>query len=132
MQVWSGENRQIEAQGKRQKGIVRPLPDDGLLNLQKTTDELARLVMGWRTAPDRFIKSGRSWIPRWRFQPFTELADAFQLLDQAASQYTLSYDGRTFTADVLTATGRGIASGEQKPKTISIAVVRSLRLEVGK
>jgi hypothetical protein len=130
VQVRSGENIQAEERSKRQEGVVPPLPDDGALNVQRATDELARRVMRWRTAPDRFIKSGRSWIPRWRFQPFAELADAFQLLDQAVDHYTLKQDGRTFTVEIRAGSGRVTAWGELKARTIALAVAQMLGPEV--
>ena len=97
---------------------------------ERLTDELALRVMGWKPAPDRFIKSGRSWIPRWRFRPFAELADAFRLLDHAADHYTLTRNGSTFAAEVQIGSCRGKAVGEQKARTITVAVARALRLEV--
>jgi hypothetical protein len=94
----------------------------------KVTDELAAHVMGWKPGPDRFTKSGRNWIPRWRFQPLTDLPDAFQVLDRAADHYTLTRDGRTFTAEVRSGSGRGTASGELLAKTIALAVARAIGL----
>jgi hypothetical protein len=94
------------------------------------TAMLAERVMGWKAAPDRFIRSGRSWIPRWRFRPLAELTDALRLLDQAADHYTLTRDCSTFVAEVQVGSCRGKAVGEQKARTITIAVARALRLEV--
>jgi hypothetical protein len=92
---------------------------------------LAERVMRWRATPDRFIKSGRIWIPRWRFQPLVELADAFRLLDQAARRYSLTRDGHgVFCASVEIGGSRGKASGEPKARTVTIAVARALGLEV--
>lgn len=129
MQIRSGGSKEA-TRSERQKIVLPALHVDGELNDQRATDQLARQIMGWRTAPNRFVKPNRGWIPRWRFQPFTELADAFLVLDQAAHQYTLRYDGRTFTAEVRTDTGQGIASGEQKPRTITLAIAHALGLEV--
>ena len=96
------------------------------------TGELAIRVMGWKATPDRFIKSGRSWIPRWRFQPLLDLADAFRLLDQVALQYALTRNSRrTFTAEVHVGTSHGKASGQNKARAITFAVARALGLEVG-
>ena len=97
---------------------------------ERLTDELALRVMGWKVAPDRFVKSGRSWLPKWRFRPIVELADAFQLLDRAADHYTLKGDGRTFNAVIQTSSGRGTASGESKPRVITLAIAKALGLEV--
>jgi hypothetical protein len=97
----------------------------------RLTEKLAAQVLGWKAAPDRFIKPGRSWIPRWRFQPLVELADAFQLLDQTAHRYSLIRDRHgVFSASVQVGGCRGKASGEPKARTITIAVARALRLEV--
>jgi len=35
----------------------------------RLTEELASRIMRWRVTPDRYIKSGRSWVPRWHFKP---------------------------------------------------------------
>jgi len=94
------------------------------------TAALAERVMGWKVAPDRFIKSGRSWIPRWRFRPLAEIADAFRLLDHAAAHYTLTRDCSAFAAEVQIGSCRGKAVGEHKARTITLAVARALRLEV--
>ena len=100
------------------------------MNDERLTDELAVRAMGWRRAPDRYITAGRSWIPRWRFQPLAELADAFRLLDQAAAHYTLTRDRSAFTAEVQIESCRGKAVGEHKARTITLAVARALQLEV--
>ena len=99
------------------------------MNDEQLTDELAVRVMGWRPGPDRFIKSGRSWIPRWRFRPLTDLADAFQVLDHVADHYALTKDGHTFKALVRAGSGRGTASGELMARTIAVAVARALGLD---
>jgi hypothetical protein len=98
---------------------------------QRLTDELAARVLRWRLAPDRYIKSGRSWIPRWRFRPLEELGDAFQLLEAAASGYTLALvEGGPFTAAVQVHGRMGQASGESRARTITIAICRALGLEL--
>lgn len=100
------------------------------MNDDRLTEKLAAQVLGWKATPDRFIKSGRSWIPRWRFRPLTELADAFRLLDDAAAHYTLTGNGTAFAAEVQIESRRGKAVGEQKARTITVAVARALGLEV--
>jgi len=101
------------------------------MNDDRLTAHLAERVMGWRATPDRFIKSGRTWIPRWRFQPLVELADAFQLLDQAATRYSLTRDRYGIFKAAVRIGGRwGKASGEPKARTITISVARALGLEV--
>lgn len=100
------------------------------MNEGRLTDELATRAWGWKPSSDRFLKPGRGWIPRWRFRPFEEPADAFRLLDAVAHRYTLSCAGRTFTADVQINSRRGKASGTNKARTIAVAVARALGLEV--
>lgn len=96
------------------------------------TAVLAERVMGWKIAPDRFIKARQSWIPRWRFQPLVDLADAFQLLDQVAHRYSLTSDSsHTFRAEVQIGARRGKASGKNQARAITVAVARALGLEVG-
>jgi hypothetical protein len=100
------------------------------MNDDRLTERLAGQVFKWRVMPDRFIVSGRSWIPRWRFRPLTELADAFRLLDHAADRYSLRRDGATFTAEVHIGSCEGKAAGEHMARTITVAVARALRLDV--
>ena len=100
------------------------------MNDDRLTEKLAALILGWKATPDRFIKSGRSWIPRWRFRPLAELADAFRLLDHAAEHYTLTRTCSTFAAEVQIESCRGKAVGEHKARTITVAVARALRLEL--
>jgi hypothetical protein len=97
----------------------------------RLTEQLAAQILGWKAAPDRFIKSGRSWIPKWRFQPLVDLEDAFQLLDQAAHRYSLTRDRHgIFGASVEIGGCRGKASGEPKARTVTIAIARALGLKV--
>ena len=101
------------------------------MNDEMLTGELVALVMGWRPTPDRFIKSGRSWIPRWRFAPLTNVEHALQLLDRAANTYTLTgVAGGSFTAEVHIPGRVGRASGRSKAKTISFALAQAIGLEL--
>jgi hypothetical protein len=98
---------------------------------QELTAGLAKEVMGWKVAPDRFIKPGRSWVPRWRFAPLKRLEDAFEVLDRAKSDYKLTViDGGSFTAEVRVGGRIGKTSGEPKARTITIALAHALGLEV--
>jgi hypothetical protein len=100
------------------------------MNDATLTEELARQVLGWRVAPDRFMKSGRSWIPKWRFSPLVRLEDAFQLLDVVASGYRLEgCKGGMFTAKVRVGRRIGKASGELKGKGYRNDCGRGLRSE---
>jgi hypothetical protein len=96
----------------------------------RLTEELASRIMGWRVTPDRFVKSGRSWVPRWHFKPLVDLANAFELLDKATDNYKITCDRRTFTAEVEVKSRLGRASGDNLARTITTAVARSLGLEV--
>jgi len=99
-------------------------------NEDRLTVQLAERVMGRKVAPDRFMKPGRSWIPRWRFQPFEELEDAFQLLDRAADSFSLtSASHKGFTAEVHFGGRHGRASGLSKARTITTAIARAFGLE---
>jgi hypothetical protein len=93
-------------------------------------EELARRLLGWKAVPDRFIKSGRSWIPRWRFNPMGSLDDAFLLLDQTGGSFTLGVgpDG-VFTARVRIGDRLGAVSGDPKARTITLAIARALGIE---
>jgi hypothetical protein len=102
-----------------------------MISEQALTDALAERVMGWKATPDRFIKSGRNWLPKWRFAPLSRLDDAFQLLDRACSTYKLERrDGDPFRAEVRVGGRVGKASGDPRARTITLAIARSLGLEV--
>jgi len=97
---------------------------------ERLKEELARRLLGWRASPDRFLKCGRSWIPRWRFNPLTNLDDAFLLLDRIDGCYRLTVDPNgIFTAEVRLGNRIGRASGDQKARTIALAVARGLGIE---
>jgi hypothetical protein len=97
------------------------------MTTERLTTLLAERILGWKVCPDRFVKAGRSWIPKWRFKPFARLEDAFLLLDRASGSYSLSLgaDG-VFTAEVHVGDRIGKASGEPKALTISLAISRAL------
>ena len=96
------------------------------------TTLLARHVMGWGIAPERFLLGRRTWIPRWRFQPTERLEDAFRLLEEAAPQkYTMGREGKgLFWARVQIGRATGRARDLSKPRAITLAVARALRLQV--
>jgi hypothetical protein len=102
------------------------------MTCEQLTAILAKRVMGWGVGPDRFLMDKRRWIPRWRFQPLTNLEDAFRLLEKAAGTFTLtaSADG-TFAARVRIGKNRsGKASGKSKATVISTAVARAIGLDL--
>jgi len=91
------------------------------------TVKLAVDVLGWKTAPGRFIKPGRSWTPSWRFAPLENIAQAFDLLDAGAAAYKLSGDtDGLFTAEVRIGNRVGKASGAQKARVICVAIARAI------
>jgi hypothetical protein len=101
------------------------------MNDDRLTDKLAAEVFGWRTAPGRFIKAGRSWAPRHRFAPLTRLDDAFQLVERGATACKLTMvKGGPVAAVVQVGNRVGKASGESMARTVTIALARALGLEV--
>ncbi len=92
------------------------------------TDALAE-QLGWKVAPDRFIKSGRTWLPRWRFAPLSRLDDAFLLLDRFATSYTMRWAERgRFFVEVRSGRRIGRAYGEPKSRAITLAIAEALGL----
>ena len=97
----------------------------------RLTDELVHRVFGWRLAPGRYLKTGRSWEPRHSFAPFKQLEHAFRLLDVAATAYRLTVaKGGLFTAEVTVEGRTGKATGSAKARTITLALVAALGLEI--
>lgn len=98
---------------------------------QRLTDELARIVLGWRPAPDRYLKAGRGWTPRSRFRPLSDIRDAFRLLDVTTDDYALtSTPGQRFKAEVRRGARTGQATGDSKPRTISLAIAQLVGVEL--
>ena len=94
-------------------------------------DRLALQVLHWRIGPDRFVTGNRSWLPKWRFNPLQRLEDAFMLLDHSKSvRYVISQTGGTFQVEVEHDGKIGKAAGKSKPRSITLALARSLGLEV--
>jgi hypothetical protein len=94
------------------------------------TTLLARRVMGWEVAPDRFLMGKRKWIPRWRFRPEEKLEDAFRLLEATAPQkYTMSREGPGLFRVLVRIEGKnGQAEDRSKPRAITLAVCRALQI----
>jgi hypothetical protein len=102
------------------------------MNDDLLTDELAARVMGWRLAPGRYIKPGRSWTPRWKFAPLSNLAEAFRLLEAAHPQeYMIAGIGSgEFCVRVRLAGGRGEARSKSKPRAVTYAIARAVGIEL--
>jgi hypothetical protein len=93
-------------------------------------DELARLVLGWRSAPDRYLKPSRGWIPRSKFRPLTDVRDAFRLLDQFTKDYSLiARPGQGFTVEVRSKGRTGRASGKIAARTVTLALANLIGLD---
>jgi hypothetical protein len=92
---------------------------------------LAGRVMGWKTAPDRFLTGKRGWIPRWKFRPAERLTDALRLLEAAKPrQYTMHRgEGGLFTVRVQLGKAKGEACDLSKPRAISYAIARAAGIE---
>jgi hypothetical protein len=92
---------------------------------------LAKRVMGWGVGPDRFLLSGRGWMPRWRFQPTENLDDAFKLLDKAApDEFVLASDGKGYSVRVRIGAITGESRDLSRPRAITMALALALGLEV--
>jgi hypothetical protein len=102
------------------------------MNDQRLTDKLAARVMGWRLAPGRYIKSSRSWLPRWRFAPLTNIEDAFCLLDAAhPEEYAMRGRGADeFWVRVRLPGGSGEARDRSKPRAIARAVAGAIGIDL--
>ena len=128
----SGARNPIDSfiQTRLAKEGLNPSPEADRRTLERLKEELAIRVLGWQAGPDRFIKTGRSWIPKWRFKPFARLDDAFSLLDRTGGIYTLAVEANgVFTAEVRIGNRVGRASGDPKARTITLAICRALDLE---
>jgi hypothetical protein len=100
------------------------------MNDERLTSTLACRVLGWRLAPGRFIKTDRSWLPRYRLAPLTRLDDAFQTVDRVAiaSKLVVLKVGRV-TAEVQVGGRVGKVSGNSKARTVTMALVSALGME---
>jgi len=95
----------------------------------RITEELVYKVMGWKSAPGRFLKAGRGWLPKWRFAPFVRIEDAFELLDRSACAYRIEGTGSSFAVNVESNDRTGRASDERKARAITTALARALGIE---
>jgi hypothetical protein len=100
---------------------------------QHLTDILAEQVMGWTICPKRFSFGQRGWMPRWRFQPTQNIADAFQLLENTdVVEYVLHVDRKgSYRAKVLTPRSSAEATSSSLPFAICVAVAHAYGISVG-
>ena len=100
---------------------------------ERLADELVGRALGWRPAPDRYVKPGRGWIPRSKFRPLADVRDALRLLDALTKDYSLvARPGSPFTAQVRVAGRVGTATGEPAPRTICLALAHALGIQTEK
>jgi hypothetical protein len=101
-------------------------------DVHQLTGKLARRVLGWKTAPNRYIVGNRKWLPTWRFQPTKNIADAFRVLDAAdVVEYVLRADRNgIYRVKVWTRRASAEASGPSLPLTICIAIARVLHIDL--
>lgn len=93
---------------------------------------LAERVMHWGVAPDRFLKDGRRWMPRWRFQPTKNLENALALLDAAnADECQLTKQrGSGWTARIRIGERRGAAEDATQARAITLAVAQAVGMDI--
>jgi hypothetical protein len=89
------------------------------------TDELVRLVLGWRLAPNRYLKPDGGWTSRLQFQPFKNIHQALQLLEAVTTNYTLeSAPDNVFKVEARLSDRVANTSGKSKSRTITLAVAQ--------
>ena len=95
------------------------------------TGILAERVMRWRVGPDRFLKGGRQWSPRWQFQPLRHTDHALQLLEKTGGTFSLTQaaDG-SVTARVIVGGRTGTATGKSQAACTSVAIARAIGIDV--
>ena len=122
----------MESTARKVSRVLRPEDSTTTIADKLLTETLAIRVLGWKLAPGRFLKSDRAWTPRWKFAPLTNVSDAFDLLEATKGAFTIRANrGRVFEVEVRLAGRVGIARGDQKARTISLAVADALAIEVG-
>jgi hypothetical protein len=101
------------------------------INDDRLTDQLACQIMRWKVAPGRFLTGDRGWMPRWRFQPLTNVEDALKLVNTAGATLvlTISADG-SCAAAATKAERTGRASCASVATSITVAISRAIGLEV--
>lgn len=91
---------------------------------------LAERAMGWKVTPDRIMKTNRAWISRWRFQPLTDISDAFELVAQLTDDYSLTaVPGGTFKATVRVGGKVGVSSCLLQARAITLAIAQALGID---
>jgi hypothetical protein len=103
------------------------------MTAENLTAVLAKRVLHWSVAPDRFLTGNRGWIPRNRFRPTERMQDAFKLLIASApAEYNIrGGKGKASWVEVRIGTLSAEASGPTLPLAICLAIAKALGIEVG-
>jgi len=103
------------------------------MNDARLTEELASTILGWRTTPTKYLKEGRSWIPKSRFQPLKNDRDASRLLDAMAIPYTLLIThSRGFTVELKCTDGTWTAAANSRARAITLAIAQQVGIDVSR
>jgi hypothetical protein len=96
------------------------------------TSLLVDKLLGWRATSDRFLMANRQWLPRWRFQPTSDLGHAFRLLDAARPEDFIicGTKNHDYTVRVRIRGILGEAASKSIPLAICLATARALGAEV--
>ncbi len=106
--------------------------EEPMLSDQQVTAELVWKGLGWRSTPDRFLKPKKSWVPRSRFKPLSDLRHAFELLEAVTNDYRIiETPGTGFVVEVRIGKMVGRASGPDKARCISLALARAMQIPWG-
>jgi hypothetical protein len=99
---------------------------------QVLTGILAERVMKWTASPNRFMLGNGRWVPRWRFQPCENLANAFELLDAVRPKaYSMGADETgSIYAKVQIGGVVGECRNRSMPLAITFAVARASGIDV--
>jgi hypothetical protein len=103
------------------------------MTAENLTALLAKRVLKWSVAPDRFLTGNRGWVSRNRFRPTERVQDAFKLLIAAApAEYDFGgAKGKPSWAKVRIGTVSAEASAPSLPLAICLAIAKALGIEVG-
>jgi hypothetical protein len=102
-----------------------------VVSSDELTAILAERIMRWGVCPERFLLEGRSWLPRWRFQPLIDIDDAFQLLSSSVGTLVLTNaKNGSYVSHVKLGRRTGRATSPSAATSITVAIARALTLDV--
>ncbi len=97
----------------------------------RLTDELVRLVLGWRPASDRYLTSRREWIKRERFKPFTDSGAAVRLLQAITDDFSIhSFPGKGIAVTIRRGPRTEMVTDKSLARAITLAVAHLFDLEL--